>query len=151
MNKIDLITSLKIIITNYHKILKNISFLLFYLILIVTSGLIITLPIWYIATNYSNGYTYSVLLTLMLIVIFVLTGKLKNWITSQHKSGKTSTQIILIPVKKAIIFILFTLGFYGIFLSLSLDLILLSILIAAFYFIILGYFIFISRKLNGSE
>jgi len=87
----------------------------------------------------------------MLIVIFVLTGKLKNWITSQHKSGKTSTQIILIPVKKAIIFILFTLGFYGIFLSLSLDLILLSILIAAFYFIILGYFIFISRKLNGSE
>jgi len=145
MNIKYLVTNFRIIMLNYQKILKNILYFLAYLVIIFSSSLIITLPIWYIATHFSTSYTIIVLLTVISIIILTIFKKSKKWFTKKQKSGINSIKIIMIPLKKISIFILFFIGFYGIIFAFSLDLFIVSFLLSLAYLLVLGHFIFISR------
>jgi len=141
-----LIKKLLIIILNYKRILKNIFYFLFYITLIICSGLLITLPIWYIATRFSKIYTIIVLLAISILITLVLIGNFKKWVILKQKSGKTTFEILMIPLREIGIFILFSLGIYGIIVSFSLGFLIFSIVLTLCYFLFLGYYIFITKK-----
>jgi len=145
------IKNLLIIILNYKRILKNIFYFLFYITLIICSGLLITLPIWYIATRFTKIYTVIVLLTILILITLVLIGNFKKWIILKQKPGNTTLKILMVPLKKIGIFILFSLGIYGIIISFSMGFLIFSIVITLCYFLFLGYYIFISKKKYESE
>ena len=146
MNIKDIKNNLKIIIYSYRKIVKNLLYFLIYMSLVIFSSLIITLPLWYAATKYSKFYTFTVLTSISAILIIVLINNLKKWIISKQKEGKSVKSIIMIPIKKTATFILFLSGLYAITLTYTSRLIYLAIILSIIYLLILGYFIFISRK-----
>lgn len=141
-----IIKNLLIILLNYKRILKNIFYFLFYITLIICSGLLITLPIWYIATRFSKIYTITILLTIALLITLVLIGNFKKWVILKQKTGNTPFKILMIPLRKIGIFILFSLGIYVIIILYSLGFLLFSIVLTLCYLLFLGYFIFISKK-----
>ena len=134
------------IILNYNQLLKKTLYFIIYLTLVIFSSLVITLPLWYIATKYSKVYTIAVIISVLIVLGFILSKKILKWINSKQKEGIKITQIILIPIKKTGIFILFLIGFYIIVLTYSIDFFIIAILLTISYLLIFGYFIFIIRK-----
>ena len=134
------------IILNYNQLLKKSLYFIIYLSLVIFSSLVITLPLWYIATKYSKVYTIAVIISVLIALGFILSTKILKWVDFKQKEGIKMTQIILIPLKKAGIFILFLIGFYIIVLTYSIDFFMIAVLLTISYLLILGYYIFILRK-----
>ncbi len=140
-----------IILRNYRRLLKNLLYFLIYTILIAGSSLIITLPLWYAATEHSKGYTLTVILLIAVLTGLSLMRQLRNWIISKQKSGMSLSKIILIPIKKIAVLTLFIILFYGIVYIYSQRLLLIAVPLTAIYMLILGYYVFIYRKMNDKN
>lgn len=151
MNTKELKKYLGIIILNYRQILIKALYFVIYLALVICSSLIITLPIWYAATHYSNTYTLIVIVSLLIIFGLTIVKNIKKWIFLKQKEGNSISNIILIPLRKSGIFILFIFGLYGIIFAYTRGLFFTAFLLTVCYLLILGYFIFISRKHNESH
>ena len=139
---------LLIILGNYRRLLKNLLYFLIYIIIIACSSLIITLPLWYAATEHSKGYTVTVILLIAGLTCLSLIRQLKQWIITKKKSGMGLSKIILIPLKKITVLTFFILLLYGIVFLYSRDFLLIAVLLTALYILLLGYYAFIYRKLN---
>lgn len=148
MNIKELNNFFKIIIFNYKKIIKNLFYFIIYLFLVVFSSLIITVPLWYTATEYTTVYTATVLISILLILGITLSKSIKKWIILKQKDGKNIKNIILIPIKKTGIFLLFVIGLYGIIILYKISLTIIAIILTFIYLILLGYYIFVYTKLN---
>ena len=146
MNLKNITKNIISIIHNYNQLLKKSLYFIIYLTLVIFSSLVITLPLWYIATKYSKVYTIAVIISVLIALGFILSTKILKWVDFKQKEGIKMTQIILIPLKKAGIFILFLIGFYIIVLTYSIDFFIIAVLLSITYLLILGYFIFILRK-----
>lgn len=142
---------LLIILKNYRRLLKNLLYFLIYTILITGSSLIITLPLWYAATEHSKGYTATVILLIAVLTGLSLMKQLRNWIISKQKSGMILSKIILIPIKRIAVLSLFIVLLYGIVYIYSLGLLLIAVPLTAVYMLILGYYVFIYRKMNDKN
>ncbi len=141
---------LRIILRNYRRLLINLLYFLIYTILIAVSSLIITFPLWYAATEHSKGYTVTVILLIAGLMGLSLIRQLKQWIITKQKSGMSRSKIILIPIKKIAVLTFFIFLLYGIVFLYSQGLLLIAVLLTAIYIIILGYYVFIYRKIKES-
>lgn len=137
-----------IILNSYSHLLKFSLYFLLYTFIITGSSLLITLPLWYTATKHSTGYTIIVILLMITLTGLSLMRRLRQWVIVKQQSGMKILEIILLPIKKAAVFIFFTMWLYGIIFIYSLGLFLIAVLISAVYIIVLGYYIFIYRKIN---
>lgn len=149
MNIKKIKNNLSIILLSYHQIIKKSIYIIISLILVVGSSLLITLPLWYLATEHSKIYTTAVIILFFLLIVASIVLSLKKWVISKKNEGLETSSIILIPVKKIITFILFAAVLYGIILVYTVGQMIAAILLTLSYLLILGYFIFISRKQNG--
>ena len=141
----------RIIILNYKNILKKIFYLFIYLTVVVFSSLIITLPLWYTATLYSNIYTTTVLISIIIILGIALLKNIKKWIVLKQEQGLSTKNIIFIPIKKTGIILLFVSGIYGILVTYIRSYLFLAIILTIIYLTLLGYYIFIFKKINESH
>lgn len=139
-----------IILRNYRRLLINLLYFLIYTILIAVSSLIITLPLWYAATKHSKGYTVTVILLIVGLTGLSLIRQLKQWIITKQKSGMGISKIILIPLKKIAVLTFFIFLLYGIVFLYSQGLLLIAVILTAIYILILGYYVFIYRKIKES-
>lgn len=139
-----------IILRNYRRLLINLLYFLIYTILIAVSSLIITLPLWYVATKHSKGYTVTVILLIAGLTGLSLIRQLKQWIITKQKSGMSISKIILIPLKKIAFLTFFILLLYGLVFLYSQGLLLIAVLLTAIYILILGYYVFIYKKIKES-
>ncbi len=151
MNIKNLIKGLLVILSNYRRLLKNLLYFLIYTVLITGISLVITLPLWYAATEHSKGYTITVILLLIILTGIFLVRHLREWVVSKQKSGISLTAIILIPLRKIVVFTFFILCLYGIIFLFSRGLLLIAISLTAGYLLLLGYYIFIHSKNNESN
>ena len=151
MNTKNLIKGLIVILSNYQSLLKNYIYFLIYSALIIGSSLVITLPLWYAATEYSKGYTVIVILLIVLLTGMSLMRQLRHWVIAKQKLGMKLSEIILIPLKKIAVFSFFTIWLYGIIFIYSRGLFWVAVPLTVVYILVLGYFIFIYRKMNAKN
>ncbi len=146
MNLKNITKNISTIILNYNQLIKKSLYFIIYLTLVLCSSLVITLPLWYIATKYSKVYTISVLISVLIVLVLTLFRKILKWVEFKQKEGIRIRKIILIPLKKAGTLITFIIGFYIIVLTYSMNFLLIAILLTISYLLILGYFVFILQK-----
>ncbi len=139
------------ILLNYNQILKRTFYFIIYLALVLCISLLITLPLWYLATRHSKVYTSAVIFLFLIVFILTILKYFIKWVNSKQKDGYRLIKIILIPVKKAGVFVLFIISLYIITLSYSTGYLLLAVLLTIIYLFILGYFIFVLRKNTDSH
>ncbi len=151
MNIKNIKKNLSIIILNYNQIIKKSFYFIISMILVVGSSLIITLPLWYLATKHSKVYTITVIFLFLITFGFLIVLNFKKWIISKKEKDLNTSSIILIPVKKAFTFLLFAAGLYVIIIVYTLELLFAGVLLTAGYLITLGYFLFISKMKNESH
>jgi hypothetical protein len=144
----NILSTVKIILYKYKIFLNKFLYFLISAIFIVTSSFIITLPVWYTATKYSKIYTVVSVSLILLFLIYKIARNLKNWTEGKLKEGLSKKNIIMIPVRKTTIFLVFTAVFYLITLIYFKGFIIFAALSLVLYLLVLGYFIFIFRKRN---
>lgn len=134
------------IVLNYNQIIKKSFYFFIYLALVLCSSLVITLPLWYMATQHRKVYTTAVIILFSILLVLTFFKYIIKWVDSKQKEGYKHIEIILIPVKKAVTFVLFLFSLYIITLTYSNGFLLIAIFLTISYLLILGYFIFILRK-----
>ena len=151
MNIKKLTEGILIILSNYQKVIKNLLYFLIYIIFIIGSSTVITLPLWYAATKHSKGYTIIVILVIVILTGLSIIRQLRQCAITKQKLGMGLSEIILIPFKKIAVFIFFTIWLYGIIFIYSRGLLLIAVPLTVIYIFTLGYFIFIYRKMNAKN
>jgi hypothetical protein len=145
-NKIK--SAFSIIILNYKRIIKNILVFFLYILLVVSSSVIITLPIWYVATHYSRLYTVIIILGVIILVSLGFYKKIKGWIILKQEKNNSFKDLLKFFSKKTGIFFLFLTGLYAIIFLFSKGQVITGVLLTFILFLLLGYFIFV-RKINN--
>ena len=140
-----------IILKNYFRVLKTLLQFIIYSGLILLSSLIITLPLWYAATEHSKAYTWTVILVLILLFSFLTFMRIRKWFYNKKKEGLSTRRIIIIPLKNLVVFIFFIIFMYIIFYIYSKGAIYAAAPLTVIYLLMIGYRVFIHRRKHANS
>ncbi len=151
MRENSIIQRLFIILSNYRNILIALLYFIAFVLFITAVSTAITFPLWFAATNYSKTYSAVVILIVLLTIMVLSVRRMKKWIAKKKGSGISNTSIILIPVRKTAVFLVFFSVLYLIVLMFSQHIPLPAISLSIVYLLALGYYFFIIKKNANSR
>ncbi len=146
MKQNSITQKLFVILSNYQNILVALLYFLVFFLFISAVSTAITFPLWFAATNYSKTYSTVVILIVFITVLMLSARRMKKWIAKKKELGMSTTSIILIPVRKVAVFLVFFSVLYLIVLMFSQHLPLPAITLSIVYLLALGYYFFIIKK-----
>ena len=92
--------------TGYVQILKRLLLLLIFIGIVFIVSFFIVYPLWYFSINYSNLFTFSVLLVISLFFISLLIKKIVRFIRRKTSEGKGKIELLTF-IRKTIIRLFF--------------------------------------------